>query len=99
LLGDREEYVALSHRYRFLMKGFELSLHLRVVDVGVDHRRGQVRMAEHLLDQADLACLPVEIRCERMPQRVGRNILVNLRLRRVALHHPLYVTVTQRLAV
>jgi len=41
------------------------------VDVGVDHRGGEVGMTEHLLNQADLARLTVEVSGERMPQRVG----------------------------
>jgi len=32
-----------------LAKGFKGFLHLRVVDVRIDHRRGEIRMAEHHL--------------------------------------------------
>ena len=36
------------------------------MNVGIDHGGGQVRMAEHLLNQADLARLTVEVRCKRV---------------------------------
>jgi len=62
------------HRYRRrLAKGFEGFLHLRVVNVGIDHSGGQVGVSEHLLNQADLTCFPVEVGCERVPECVGRD--------------------------
>jgi len=50
-----------SDHYRFLTKGFECAFHLFIEDVDVDHRGGEIGVAEHLLNQADLARLLVEV--------------------------------------
>ena len=50
---------------------FEVS----VGDVRVDLRRRNVRVAEHLLDRADIGTILDQMRRERMPQRVRRNAL------------------------
>ena len=47
--------------YRFLAKGFECTLHLLIEDVSVDHRSREVAVTKHLLHQADLARLTVEV--------------------------------------
>jgi len=69
-------YVLLSDRYRFLAKGFESALHLLVEEAGIDDR-GEISMTQHLLHKTDLSCLPVEVRSERMPQRMRGDVLVD----------------------
>ena len=60
-------YVPVSDRYRRrLAKGFERTLHLLVENVGVDHRGGEIRVAEHLLHEPNLARFPVEVGSKRV---------------------------------
>ena len=92
---QRAKENGLDRYRRRLAKGFERSLHFRVVNVGIDHRCGQVGVTEHLLNQADLACLPVEFRSERVSQRVRRNGLLDPGLPCVPLNHPLHVAILQ----
>src|SRR2546430_14577376 len=43
-------------------------------NVGVDLRRRDVRVAEHHLDGAQIGAVLEQMRGERMPQHVGRNV-------------------------
>ena len=45
-------------------------------NVGVDHRRAHVAMPEELLHGADVRNRLEHVRCERMAQRVRRNLLL-----------------------
>jgi hypothetical protein len=50
-----------------------------VQDVGVDHRGGDVLVAEELLDGADVVVVLEEVRGEAVAQSVGRDGLGDVR--------------------
>ena len=57
-----------------------MELFVRFPQMGVGHvrvdlGRRDVRVAEHLLDRADVGTILHQVRGERMPQRVRRNAL------------------------
>ena len=56
-----------SYHYRFLAKGFKRLLHLRIVNVGIDHGGGEIGVPEHHLTLRGLRAimerrLPCDIR-------------------------------------
>jgi len=66
----------------------ECGFKLFVDDMGVNHRRGEVRMPQRLLDQPDVFGLAVEASGERMPKGVRPDFVRvrDARLLRVALN-------------
>ena len=48
---------------------------MSIGNVGVDLRRRNISVPEHLLDRADIGAVLDQMRRKRMPQRMGRNAL------------------------
>src|SRR2546423_4465655 len=69
-----------------LCPGMKLVIDLlqpRSRNVGVDLRRGDVRVAEHHLDGPQIGAVLQQMRGERMPQHVRRNVCADAGLPRV----------------
>jgi hypothetical protein len=69
------------------MKALERRGQILIDNVGVDHRRGEITMAQGFLHQANILGLPVEFRRKHVPQHMGMDILDEPGFATPALHH------------
>ena len=54
-------------------------LYVFTIDVSIDFRGGNVRMAEEFLNNPDISAALEKMRCERMPKGVGADVLGDAR--------------------
>jgi hypothetical protein len=70
------ETLTRRRRHSADVQAYQGRLQVIIDDMGVDHRRAQVRMPERLLDQANIFRLPIELGRKGMPAHVWVHILV-----------------------
>ena len=68
------------------------------VDMGVALRSTEARVAEHLLDPAQVGAAFEEMGCERMSQGVRRNAVARAADRHIFLHQPMHAAGPEALA-
>jgi len=47
-----------------------------LIDMRIDLRRGNIGVAQHLLDDPQIGAVPEEMRCETMPEKVWIDIFL-----------------------
>jgi hypothetical protein len=62
-------------------------LHFVINDVSVDHGRRDLGVSQRLLGQAQIFSLPIQVRGECVPERMGVNVLGDPRLRCQSFYH------------
>ena len=73
----------LRARVESAMHGFEALL----IDVGVNLRRGNIRVTEHFLDDPQIGSVAQQVRGERMSKQMRINIKVDSSALRAAFHN------------
>lgn len=74
---------SLRPRVKLPMHSFKPLL----IDMRIDLRRGNVGVAQHLLDDPQIGAVPEQVRCETVPEKVWINIFLHPGVARVLFYN------------